>query len=86
MTAGRVLQFRHMSNTLTVRLPEELLEQLRARARRTGLPMGQLVRNALEATLADGHTVGGNQAWRKYVGIFRDGPPDLSSRKGYSRK
>jgi hypothetical protein len=75
-----------MSNTLTLRLPEELLEQLRERARRTGLPMGQLVRQALETTFAKDRPAGGNQAWRKYVGIFKDGPPDLSSRKGYSRK
>lgn len=71
-----------MSNTLTVRLPEELLERLREKSRRTGLPVGRLVRQSLETTL--GSDV--NQAWRKYAGILKDGPPDLSSRKGYSRK
>jgi len=74
-----------MSNTLTIRLPEELLEQLRDRARRTGLPMGQLVRNSLETTLAAGRPAVGNQAWRKYVGIIKGGPSDVSTRKGFSR-
>ncbi len=74
-----------MGNTLTVRLPEELLEQLRERARRTGLPMGQLVRQSLETTLAKVPAVGGNQSWRKYVGIIKGGPRDLSTRKGFSR-
>ncbi len=74
-----------MSNTLTVRLSEELLEQLRERARRTGLPMGQLVRQFLETALAKDPPVGGNQAWRKYVGIIKGGPRDISTRKGFSR-
>ena len=71
-----------MSNTLTIRLPEELLERLREKSRRTGLPMGRMVRQSLEAALEPNV----NQAWRKYAGVLRDGPPDLSSRKGYSRK
>lgn len=71
-----------MSNTLTIRLPEQLLERLRDKSRRTGLPVGKVVRQSLETTL--GSDV--NQAWRKYAGILKDGPPDLSARKGYSRK
>jgi len=72
-----------MSNTLTVRLPEELLERLREKSRITGLPAGRLVRMSLEATLAkeDKKEV----PWRKYAGIIKGGPPDLSSRKGFSR-
>lgn len=77
-----MLQFCHMSNTLSIRLPEELLERLREKSRRTGLPMGQMVRQSLEATLAPDR----NEVWRKYAGTLTDGPPDLSSRKGYSRK
>jgi predicted DNA-binding protein len=77
-----VLQYRHMGNTITIRLPEELLQRLREKSRRTGLPMGRVVRESLEAALEPDV----NQAWRKYVGILKDGPPDLSSRKGYSRK
>ena len=44
--------------------------------------MGHVVRQSLETTLDSKK----NEAWRKYVGILKDGPPDLSSRKGYSRK
>ena len=73
-----------MSNTLTVRLPQELLERLREKSRRTGLPVGRVVRESLEAALSK--DTNKQQAWRKYAGIFKDGPPDLSSRKGYSRK
>ena len=76
-----MLQFCHMSNTLTVRLPEELLNRLREKARRTGLPMSQMVRQSLEASLNGG----GNQAWREFAGIIKGGPRDVSSRKGFSR-
>jgi hypothetical protein len=75
-----------MSNTLTIRMSEALQKRLRDKARRTGLPMGRIVCDSLEKTLDSGEPANGNQAWRKYVGIFKDGPPDLSSRKGYSRK
>jgi hypothetical protein len=71
-----------MGNTLSIRLPEDLLKRLREKSRRTGLPMGRVVRESLEAALQPD----GNQVWRKYAGILKDGPPDLSSRKGYSRK
>lgn len=70
-----------MSNTLTIRLPEELLQRLREKSRRTGLPMGQMVRQSLEAALEPSE----NQAWRKYAGVIKGGPSDVSSRKGFSR-
>jgi len=70
-----------MSNTLTVRLPEELLARLREKSRRTGLPMGKVVRQSQEAALRPD----ANQAWRKFAGVIKDGPPDVSSRKGFSR-
>jgi hypothetical protein len=75
-----------MSNTLTVRFPGELLQRLREKSRRTGLPVGQVVRQFVENGLSENPSREKNQAWRKYAGIFKDGPPDLSSRKGYSRK
>jgi predicted DNA-binding protein len=70
-----------MSNTLTIRLPEELLERLREKSRRTGLPMGRVVRQSLEAALEPDIS----QAWRKYAGVIKGGPRDVSSRKGFSR-
>jgi hypothetical protein len=75
-----------MSNTLTVRLSDELLKRLREKSRLTGLPMGRVVREFVEHGLSRDEPAGGNQAWRKYVGIIKGGPPDLSSRKGFSRK
>jgi hypothetical protein len=75
-----------MSNTLTVRLPEDLLKRLREKSHRTGIPIGRVVRQFVENGLSQDPPAQSNQAWRKYVGIFEDGPPDLSSRKGYSRK
>ncbi|HEY3972155.1 MAG TPA: ribbon-helix-helix protein, CopG family [Candidatus Sulfotelmatobacter sp.] len=75
-----------MSNTITIRLPEELLDRLRAKARRTGLPLGRVVREFVETGLSQEQPSNNNEAWRKYVGIIKGGPPDVSSRKGFSRK
>ena len=77
-----VLQYLHMSNTLTIRLPEELLERLREKSRRTGLPVGRVVRQSLEKTLPQDET----NPLLQFAGVIKGGPPDLSSRKGYSRK
>ncbi len=71
-----------MSNTLTVRLPDELLEQLRRRARRMGMPMGRVVRHSLESTLAKDENV----RLLEFAGLIKGGPRDLSSRKGFARK
>jgi predicted DNA-binding protein len=71
-----------MSNTLTIRLPEELLERLREKSRITGLPAGRLVRLSLEATL--GQT--DSNPLLHFAGLVKGGPRDVSSRKGFSRK
>jgi predicted DNA-binding protein len=68
-----------MSNTLTVRLPEDLLKRLRKKAQRMGLPVNRVVRESLESSLTNEEP-----AWMKYAGTM-SGPKDLSSRKGYSR-
>lgn len=62
------------------------MQRLRQKARRTGLPVGQVVRDFVESGLSQERNPSGNQSWRKYVGIIKGGPPDLSSRKGFSRK
>lgn len=77
-----VLQLLLMSNTLTVRLPQEMLERLREKSRQTGLPMGKVVRQSLEVALKPD----ANQAWRKFSGVIKGGPPNVSSRKGFSRR
>ena len=63
-----------MSNTLTIRLPEDLLERLREKSRRTGLPVGRVVRQFVESALSQDIPAQDNQAWRKYVGIIKGGP------------
>ena len=80
-----MLQFVQMGNTLTIRLPEDLLERLREKSRRTGLPVGRVVRQFVESGLSQDASTSKNQAWRKYVGIIKGGPRDLSIRKGFSR-
>jgi predicted DNA-binding protein len=70
-----------MSNTLTVRLPEEMIAWLKETSRRTGIPVGRLIREQLEsAKLKEG-----KQRFMRHAGTM-SGPPDLSSRKGYSRR
>jgi len=70
-----------MSNTLTVRLPEELAAWLAETARRTGVPAGRIVREQLERAKAEG----GSQPFLQLAGKIR-GPADLSSRKGFARR
>jgi hypothetical protein len=59
------------------------MDRLRSVARRTGLPLGRVVRESLESTLSkDKHE---EPPWRKYAGVIKGGPPDVSSCKGFSR-
>ena len=70
-----------MTHTITVRLTEELERWLDKLSRETGIPKGQIIREQLEK--ARSATKG-----RKFMRLAGtvEGPPDLSSRKGYSRK
>jgi hypothetical protein len=76
-----VLQLDAMSQRLTIRLTDELLRWLKDRSRRTGIPVSRLIRGQLEIAKANN----GNQRFLDFAGAF-NGPPDLSSRKGFSRK
>jgi|HubBroStandDraft_6_1064221.scaffolds.fasta_scaffold1035266_1 predicted DNA-binding protein len=71
-----------MSNTLTIRLPKELLDRLRLVSRRAGLPVDRVVRQSLETTLADGD----ENSLLRFAGVIKRGPRNLSSRKGFSRE
>jgi hypothetical protein len=75
-----VLHYCHMSHTLTIRLTEELLAWLKESSRRTGVPMGRLIREQLETA----RTNGGKQRFLRHAGAIKGGPADLSSRKGFS--
>ena len=70
-----------MNDTITVRLTEELADWLKSTARKTGVPVGRLVREQLERARRET----GTKSFMRFAGSI-DGPPDLSSRKGFSRK
>ena len=69
-----------MSNTLTVRLPEDLAEWLKQTARKTGVPRGRIIRQQLE--------IARNSEARPFLRLagLVAGPAGLSTRKGFSRK
>jgi len=79
-----VLQVWQMGNAPTIRLPEELLAWLEDVSRRTGIPVGRLVREHLETARASKSAKADRPSVR-HAGTM-SGPPDLSSRKGYSRR
>jgi hypothetical protein len=70
-----------MSNTLlTLRVPEELANWLAEMSRRTGLPVGKLIREQLEKARHQKP----EPAFMRHAGSIR-GPRNLSTRKGFSR-
>jgi predicted transcriptional regulator len=69
-----------MSNTITVRLPEDLAKWLEHTARKTGLPKGRIVREELEKA-----RISAKHPFLRLAGTIA-GPSDLSMRKGFSRK
>ena len=75
-----VLRLVQMSNTLTIRLPKELAEWLSETSRKTGVPRGRIVREELERAKESPR-----RPFLRLAGVI-DGPKDLSTRKGFSRK
>ena len=75
-----MLQFKQMSNTLTVRLPEDLAEWLDQAARRSGVSRSGIVRMELENARKSS-----KRPFMRLAGAV-EGPADLSMRKGFSRK
>jgi hypothetical protein len=70
-----------VSETLTIRLGEQLAQALREESHQTGLPRGEIARQALEARLRANTKL---KVMRSYFGTVR-GPADLSSNKTYRR-
>ena len=68
-----------MSNTITVRLGEDLAEWLRDTARRVGVPRGRIIREQLEKARSTEE-----RPFMRLAGAGA-GPRDLSTRKGFSR-
>lgn len=69
-----------MSNTITVRLPADLAGWLEAASRKAGVPRGRIIRDQLElARRAE------EQPFLRLAGTV-EGPRNLSTRKGFSKK
>jgi predicted transcriptional regulator len=69
-----------MSNTITVRIPSDLAQWLDETARKAGVPKGRIVRDELEKARRSE-----SQPFLRLAGAI-DGPANLSTRKGFSRK
>jgi predicted transcriptional regulator len=69
-----------MSNTFTIRLPEDLEQWLEEEARITGVPKGRIVREQLELM----RTRKARQPFLDLAGSV-EGSPDLSLKKGFER-
>ena len=69
-----------MSQTLTIRLTEDLRDWLEETSQKTGVPIGRLVREELEKAR--------ERRGQRFLGKAGaiDGPADLSSRKGFARR
>jgi hypothetical protein len=70
-----------MSNTLTIRITEELRSWLEETSRRTRVPVGRIIREHLETAKAQA----GEQRFLRHAGAIEGGPKGVSSRKGFSR-
>ena len=70
-----------MSDTITFRVPEDLAEWLTQAARRSRVPVSQIIRQQLEKAKEEA----GDQPFLRHAGAI-SGPPDLSSRNGFTRR
>ena len=71
-----------MSNTITIRVAKPLSVWLQKKAERTGMSQGQIVREQLEQ-LRRGDKEG--KDFMRLAGTIKNGPRDLSSRKGFTK-
>jgi hypothetical protein len=70
-----------VSQTLTIRLGEQLAQTLREASQQSGLPQGEIARQAIEARLGASSRL---TVMRRHFGTMR-GPSDLSTNKAYRR-
>lgn len=68
-----------MSETLTIRLPDDLAAWVEERARITGIAKSRLIREELERARSESL----QPKMADFVGCI-EGDPDLSQRKGFS--
>jgi len=80
MVSACVIHFCYMSHTITVRLTKELAEWLESTAKKTGMPQGKIIRDQLERARASE-----DKPYMRLAGAI-EGPRDLSTRKGFSKR
>lgn len=68
-----------MSNTITVRLPDYLRKWLADVSRKTGMPVGRIVREQLERARGEQN----EKPYMKLAGKIKGLPRDLSMREGF---
>lgn len=74
-----MLQFHHMRNTITVRLPEDLAAWLESTAKKSGIAQGRIIREQLDKARRETA-----RPFLRLAGAV-SGPANLSTRKGFSR-
>jgi len=72
-----------MGNTITIRVPKSLADWLQQKSRRTGISQGQIVREQLERVR---RTDKGAKKFMRLAGVVKNGPRNLSTRKGFSNR
>lgn len=70
-----------MSQTITIRIPDEMADWLNEASRRSGVPRGRIIREHLERARAERS----DRSFMRLAGAV-SGPRDLSQRKGFSRR
>ena len=72
-----------MGNTITIRVAESLATWLQEKSARTGMSQGQIVREQLERVRRGDKKT---QNFMRLAGTIKNGPRDLSTRKGFSNR
>ncbi|PYJ34803.1 MAG: hypothetical protein DME88_03905 [Verrucomicrobia bacterium] len=72
-----------MGHTLTIRLPKNLATWIENASARTGISQGEFVRQHLECARSQDTN---SKKFMRLAGRIRNGPRDLSMRKGFSKE
>jgi hypothetical protein len=68
--------------TLSFHAPEKLARKIRTAARKNGVPVSRYLKEAAEEK-ASARPPSFGEWVRKYAGIVKNAPPDLSMREGF---
>ena len=72
-----------MSKTITFRPTKKLAGWIEQAAAQMGVSQGQFIRSHLEQAREGDRT---SKKFVRFAGVIRNGPRDLSTRKGFSKK